>query len=227
MLFRSLFPSNPGSAITALLLMIITIATFFTRATVAHHSPGALRYSHFRVRKSTGSSTGSRADESGHSVARSLSLLPPDTCLFYSFGLHQAAKNYAQKKKLNTIWDVYPNHTFPQTQNYTNDERLVFYRVLDREYARFCSGKGRYITANATCPGSLLVVEEFDAYKNNETWMTGITLVPGPYTGPDFAAAGAKAAAALPNWTNRTLVNRTCSDPQRFSGTDPHDYWGS
>lgn len=234
MRIRSLALSTPGRTMTAWSLATFIIATFFTGATATYLGQGAKEHSFLHVRKSTGisngtsnstesnsignSSTVSRATDSALSVIQpqTVGFLPRDTCLFYSLGMHQEATAYARKKNLTTIWDVYPNHTFPQVQNYTNAERRTFYGILDREFARRCVGK-TWAIPGWYCSDSFMAQEETSARDNKETYISNTFSIPGPYNGSYFTPSHSKPVA----------LSLKCSDPSRFSGPDPHNYWGN
>ena len=80
--------------------------------------------------------------------------------------------------------------------------------------------------ADHSCPDSILTQIEQGAFGKNSAGVSTWVPIPPPYNGPDFTAAGGN-AVALPDWNNSTVLDQICKDPRRFSGTDPHNYWGN
>ncbi|MCJ1263851.1 hypothetical protein MMC22_003721 [Lobaria immixta] len=224
MRFRSFSPSNFGSTITAFFL------TAIINATVASPAPGPVEYSLSNVRRELMNSPGCQPEDEFFQPAMNASwfpaYIPPDKCLFYSLGLHEEAKTFAEKNRLCTVWGMYPDQPVPQIQKYTDRERECFYRALAYQFAKFCSGKGWYMPADHSCPDSILTQIEQGAFGKSSTGVSSWNPIPPPYNGPDFTAAGGN-AVALPDWNNSTVLDQICKDPRRFSGTDPHNYWGN
>ena len=222
--------SNSGSTTIAFFLAAIIVATIFGRATIANPTPGPTRDFLPNVRRDIANgSVHLPVDEffrPAIAAVRPISNIPPDSCLFYSYGLHDEAKTHAKKKNLLTIWDMYPNHTFPQLQNFTDRERDIFYRFLDSEFVNGCSGIGWCLSPRLLCPDSMLFQVELADYNNDVTGLSGWINISPPYNGSDFIAAGDK-AVVLPDLEDIDARRLYCSNPRRFSGTDPHNYWGN
>lgn len=230
MQFRSLAPSNSGSTTTDSFLTAIIVATVFARATIATPASGPARDSLPNVRRNISDSPGDLPlDEffrPAINAVQTIPYVPPDSCLFYSYGIHEEAKTQAKEHNLLTVWDMYPDHTFPQLQNYTDREREVFYRFLSSRFARRCSGIGRSMAPPVLCSDAILILNEFGDYADNMTGISEWDRIFNSEDGQGLTLPGGK-VVALPDWKNPVALERYCSNPRRFSGTDPHSYWGN